>query len=60
MSPDELFTDIANKLNTGILIIDSQYNIVLWNRYLEIHANKNPTEVIGQSIFQIFLEICNL
>jgi diguanylate cyclase (GGDEF)-like protein len=57
MFPDEICTDIANKLNTGILIIDSQYNIVLWNRYLEIHTNKNPDDVIGHNIFQVFTEL---
>jgi diguanylate cyclase (GGDEF)-like protein len=57
MSPDEICTDIANKLNTGILIIDDQYNIVLWNRYLEIHANKKIDNVNGKSIFEIFPEL---
>jgi diguanylate cyclase (GGDEF)-like protein len=57
MSPDNICTNITNKLNTGILIIDDQYNIVLWNRYLEIHANKKPESVIGKNIFQIFSEL---
>lgn len=57
MSPDEISTDIANKLNTGILIIDNQYNIVMWNRYLEVHANKNSEHVIGKNIFEIFPEL---
>jgi diguanylate cyclase (GGDEF)-like protein len=57
MSPDDICTDIANKLNTGIIIIDSQYNIVFWNRYLEIHADKKPENFIGQDIFQIFPEL---
>jgi diguanylate cyclase (GGDEF)-like protein len=57
MSPDDICTDIANKLNTGIIIIDSQYNIVFWNRYLEVHANKKPENFIGQDIFQIFPEL---
>ncbi|TWX57005.1 sensor domain-containing diguanylate cyclase [Colwellia hornerae] len=57
MPADDFCTDIANKLNTGILIIDSQYNIVLWNRYLEVHANKKPENVIGQNIFEIFPEL---
>jgi diguanylate cyclase (GGDEF)-like protein len=57
MSPDDICTDIANKLNTGIIIIDSKYNIVFWNRYLEIHADKKPENFIGQDIFQIFPEL---
>jgi len=57
MSPDSICTDITNKLNTGILIIDHQYNIVFWNRYLEIHANKKIDNIVGQSVFQIFPEL---
>jgi len=57
MSPNNICTNITNKLNTGILIIDNQYNIVLWNQYLEIHANKKPESVIGKNIFEIFGEL---
>jgi len=57
MSPNNICTNITNKLNTGVLIIDNQYNIILWNRYLEIHANKKPESVIGKNIFEIFNEL---
>ncbi|MFB0980162.1 MAG: sensor domain-containing diguanylate cyclase [Alteromonadaceae bacterium] len=57
MSPNDICTDITNKINTGILIIDNQYNIVFWNRYLEIHANKKTDDVIGHNIFNVFTEL---
>jgi len=57
MSPDDICTDIANKLNTGIIIIDNQFNIVMWNRYFEIHANKSTINVTGKNIFEIFPEL---
>ena len=57
MSPNDICTDITNKINTGILIIDNQYNIVFWNRYLEIHANKKTNDVVGHNIFQVFPEL---
>ena len=57
MSPNDICTDITNKLNTGILIIDNQYNIVFWNRYLEIHANRKTDDVVGYNIFQVFPEL---
>ncbi|MBA6304066.1 sensor domain-containing diguanylate cyclase [Colwellia sp. MB02u-14] len=57
MSPNDICTDITNKINTGILIIDNQYNIVFWNRYLEIHANKKTDDVVGHNLFQIFPEL---
>jgi diguanylate cyclase (GGDEF)-like protein len=48
---------ITNKLNTGVLLLDSQLNIVMWNRFLEIHTNKKPEKVIGESVFSIFPEL---
>lgn len=57
MSPNDICTDITNKINTGILIIDNEYNIVFWNRYLEIHANKYTDDVVGHNIFQVFPEL---
>ncbi|MBA6233173.1 MULTISPECIES: sensor domain-containing diguanylate cyclase [unclassified Colwellia] len=57
MSPNDICTDITNKINTGILIIDNQYNIVFWNRYLEIHANKKTDDVVGHNLFQVFPEL---
>jgi diguanylate cyclase (GGDEF)-like protein len=57
MYSNDICTDITNKLNTGILIIDNEYNIVFWNRYLEIHANKKTDDVVGNNIFQVFPEL---
>ena len=54
---DELCINISNRLNTGILILDRQYNIVMWNRFLEVHANKNDDDVTGKSIFTVFPEL---
>mgnify|MGYP000047097598 CR=1 FL=1 len=41
---DALYHNITNRLNTGILILDSDFNIVMWNRFLEVHANKKDNE----------------
>tara|TARA_R110000737_G_scaffold72961_1_gene101449 strand:+ start:571 stop:1515 length:945 start_codon:yes stop_codon:yes gene_type:complete len=54
---DALSIDISNRLNTGILILDNNLNIIMWNRFLEVHANKKNQEVIGQSIFAVFPEL---
>jgi diguanylate cyclase (GGDEF)-like protein len=54
---DNLFADLPNRLNTGILILDKNFNILMWNRFLEVHANKSDKQVIGRSIFTIFPEL---
>lgn len=48
---------ISDKLNTGIVLIDLNLNIVVWNRFLEVNAHKSPEQVIGHSILSIFPEL---
>lgn len=48
---------ITEQLNTGVLIVDIDFNVVLWNRFLQVHANKVDADVIGQSIFEVFPEL---
>jgi diguanylate cyclase (GGDEF)-like protein len=48
---------IANQLNTGLLVLDANLNIVIWNRFIQIHAEKIADDIIGQSIFSTFPEL---
>lgn len=48
---------ITDQLNSGVLVLDTHLNIVMWNRFLQVHANKTPEQVVGQSIFSIFPEL---
>ena len=57
MSVETFYSTITNQLNTGVLILDLDFNIVIWNRFLEVHANKRAEHVIGQSLFQVFPEL---
>jgi diguanylate cyclase (GGDEF)-like protein len=54
---NELCGDLSNRLNTGILILDNNFKILMWNRFLEVHANKSDKQVIGKSIFTVFPEL---
>ena len=57
MLKDTYGKTIIDKLNNGVLLLDLNLNVVMWNKFLEIHANKRPEQVIGQSVFSIFPEI---
>ena len=54
---DALCINISNRLNTGILILDNDFNIIMWNRFLEVHANKKDNQVTGKSVFTVFPEL---
>ena len=57
MSLEKYCTNIINQINTGVLILDLDYNIVMWNRFLQVHSNKKPENVINQSVFDVFPEL---
>lgn len=48
---------IANQLNTGILVVDAQLTIIVWNRFLQVHTGKKSENVLEQSIFSVFPEL---
>ena len=54
---ERFYSSITNALNTGVLILDLDFNIVFWNRFLEVHANQRSEKVIGKSIFEVFPEL---
>lgn len=51
---DNLITQAFNKANMGMLIVDRQLTVVLWNGWLERFTGKSKEEVIGQNL----LEVC--
>ncbi|GAA5138987.1 sensor domain-containing diguanylate cyclase [Thalassotalea piscium] len=57
MSLDSYCSHITDKINTGILVLDLDYNIVMWNRFMQIHVNKKSDEVLGKNIFEVFSEL---
>lgn len=57
MSLQHFCSTITSKINTGILIVDLDFNIVYWNRFLQVHVNKSPESVMGKSIFSVFPEL---
>lgn len=53
----QINTQIANQLNTGVLVVNSELNIVIWNRFLQVHTDKKAEDILGQSIFSAFPEL---
>jgi diguanylate cyclase (GGDEF)-like protein len=52
------FPNIIIDLTTiGIAAVDARMNIILWNRFMEVHSNLKPSEVLGRNIFDCFPEL---
>jgi diguanylate cyclase (GGDEF)-like protein len=48
---------ISAQLNTGVLVVDINFNIVMWNRFIQVHADKSTKQVVGRLIFDVFPEL---
>ena len=53
----QITNQVTEQLNTGVIVLDAEFNIVLWNRFLEVHGDKSSASVIGQSLFDVFTEL---
>lgn len=54
---EQLKMQIANQLNTGVLVVDIDFNVVICNRFLQVHTDKLIENIIGESIFTTFPEL---
>ncbi|GAA0810792.1 diguanylate cyclase [Colwellia sp. D2M02] len=59
--PSDVVSSITNQvsdqLNTGVLVVDRDFKVVMWNRFIQVHANKSSEEVVGRLIFDVFPEL---
>ena len=57
METTDYLKHIYDKINTGIIVLDLDYEIVVWNTFICMHTNKQAKDVIGSSIFSVFPEL---
>lgn len=50
---------VLQALNIGALVVDHNYKIVLWNRWLEKHTGKRAEQVLGDNLLSLFPELHN-
>ncbi len=52
-----IFSQIFDMVNVGIVILDKDYNVFKWNRWLEARSKIPSEKIIGKSIFEFFPEL---
>jgi len=52
-------TDVLNACVFGIVIVDSDYSITVWNTWFERYTSINKEEALGKSLFDVFPEMQN-
>ena len=48
---------IVDKLNVGVIVVNSSMEVVLWNHFMEIHSGQKSDQIIGRNLFETFPEL---
>ena len=49
--------DVLQFIDVGLVILDKDFNIQLWNAFMQNHSAKAPNEILGKSLFTAFPEV---
>ncbi|MDG1581629.1 PAS domain-containing protein [Pseudomonas sp. GOM6] len=49
--------DIVQCLDVGVLVMDRNFHIEVWNSFMENHSGLGADQVQGRELFQVFPEI---
>ena len=49
--------DIVQCLDVGVLVLDREYRVVVWNSFMENHSGLGADQVQGRVLFELFPEI---
>ena len=51
------FMDMVQSIDVGIVVVDKNYNVDVWNTFMQNHSGMSPGEVINKNLFTIFPDI---
>ncbi len=52
------FLDVViDRVDTGILILNPQMEIQVWNQFMVAHSHRSAEDVVGRNLFEIFPEL---
>jgi len=49
--------ELINAIDVGVVVLDSDVCVEVWNQFMENHASIKPADIVGQSLFSHFPEI---
>jgi len=49
--------DMLQSIDVGLMVVDNQYRLTLWNSFMQNHSNRRPKSVLGRALWDIFPEI---
>src|SRR5690554_86359 len=46
--------DILQNIDVGLVVLDRDYKLALWNRFMQNHSGLFPSEVLDKTLFEVF------
>ncbi len=56
-APAQLPESILDQLDVGIVVLDRNRNIVMWNGFMSVHSARPAAEVVGRNLFECFPDL---
>ena len=53
----ELLEFLVDRIEIGVFVVDKDYRVVLWNRFMALHSQHAAEAVVGKSLFESFPEL---
>lgn len=57
LSSPELLVSLIQAVNLGLILLDEEEHVVVWNRWLEDHSPVSSQEAKGKKLFHLFPEL---
>lgn len=49
--------DILQNIDVGLVVMNQDYTVEVWNSFMQNHSGKAPENVLGKSLFTVFPEL---
>lgn len=49
--------DLLGSIEVGLAVLDKDFNVLVWNQFMENHSGVLPSSIRGKSVFEFFPEI---
>ncbi len=49
--------DVLQNIDAGLVVLDTEMQVQLWNSFMQNHSAMAPEEVIGRNLFELFPEL---
>jgi len=53
----ELLTEIVDRISVGVFVVNRDFELVLWNGYMENYSQTKADDVLGKNLFECFPDL---